>query len=205
LGQFTKASSSLRVPKEVVDSVAETLKNNHKENQNFIKKLLERYQTEYQKYETGVEKAYDDYLLSSITKNKYEEKRKEYRTKQREIEEKMNKLHFADEEYYLASEYLLKLAANAGKLFESSEAKEKRLLLKLTLQNLKPKGKKVEFNWIKPFDVIANYASRQAWLEERNLNITKSFPHIIKVFEDFRFVQELREEIAKVKIVNSLS
>jgi len=76
----------------------------------------------------------------------------------------MNKLHFADEEYYLASEYLLKLAANAGKLFESSEAKEKRLLLKLTLQNLEPKGKKVEFNWIKPFDVIANYASRQAWL-----------------------------------------
>jgi len=132
-------------------------------------------------------------------------KRKEYRTKQREIKEKMNKLHFADEEYYLTSEHLLKLAFNAGKLFESSEAKEKRLLLKLTLQNLELKGKRVRFNWIKPFDTIANYASRQAWLEERNLNITKSFPHVIKVFEDFRFVQELREEIAKVKIVNSLS
>jgi hypothetical protein len=56
-------------------------------------------------------------------------------------------------------------------------------------------------------------------LEGRNLNInkvcfsssleiTKSFSHIIKVFEDFRFVQELREEIAKVKpclAINSFS
>jgi hypothetical protein len=99
-----------------------------------------------------------------ITKDKYEEKRKEYRAKQREIKEKMNKLHFADEECYLTSEYLLKLAFNAGKLFESSEVYEKRLLLKLTLQNLELKGKKVRFTWLNPFDKIAFYASRQDWL-----------------------------------------
>ena len=40
-------------------------------------------------------------------------------------------------------------------------------------------------------------------LEGRNLNITKSLSHIIKVFEDFKFVQELREEITKVKTNNS--
>ena len=47
------------------------------------------------------------------------------------------------------------------------------------------------------------------WLEGRNLNITKNFSHtcgescrtIIKVFEDFKFVQELREEIEKLKIL----
>jgi len=38
-------------------------------------------------------------------------------------------------------------------------------------------------------------------LEERNLNITKSFFHIIKVFEDLRFMQELREEIEKLNIL----
>lgn len=99
-----------------------------------------------------------------ITKDKYEEKRKEYRTKQKEIKDKMNKLHYADEEYYLTSEYPLKLAQNAGKLFESSEAHEKRLLLKMTLQNLVLDGKKARFDWIKPFDQVAFYASRQAWL-----------------------------------------
>lgn len=42
---------------------------------------------------------------------------------------------------------------------------EKRLLLKMTLQNLELKGKKVRFDWMNPFDKIANLASRQAWLE----------------------------------------
>ena len=102
--------------------------------------------------------------LARITKDKYEKKRKEYRAKQKEITKKIGKLNYADEEYYLTSEYLLKLASNAGKLFESSEVHEKRLLLKLALQNLELKGKKVRFDWINPFDKIAFYASRQAWL-----------------------------------------
>ncbi len=83
----------------------------------------------------------------------------------------MNKLHFADEEYYLTSEYLLKLAQNAGKLFKSSEIHEKRLLLNLTLQNLELKGRKVLFDWKKPFDKIALYAPRQAWLRREDSNL----------------------------------
>ena len=102
--------------------------------------------------------------LRRITESYYEEKRKEYRAKQAEINGKISKLHFTDEEYYLTSEYLLKLASNASQLFESSEPHEKRLLLTLTLQNLKLDGNKVRYDWIKPFDQIANFASRQAWL-----------------------------------------
>ena len=86
------------------------------------------------------------------------------RAKQKEISKKIAKLHFADEEYYLTSEYLLKLASNTSKLFESSEVHEKRLLLKMTLQNLVLNGKNIGYSWIKPFDAIANYAPRHAWL-----------------------------------------
>jgi hypothetical protein len=99
-----------------------------------------------------------------ITASFYEEKRKEYRDKQKVINDKIAKLHVADEEYYLTSEYLLKVASHAKELFESSEAQEKRLLLKMTLQNLRLEGKTVRYDWIKPFDKIAFYASRSAWL-----------------------------------------
>ena len=78
----------------------------------------------------------------------------------------MAKLRLTDEEYYITAEYLLKLASKASQLFESSEMHEKRLLLKMTLQNPTLNGKKVCYNWIKPFDVVANYASRQAWLRD---------------------------------------
>ena len=76
----------------------------------------------------------------------------------------MSKLHFADEEYYLTSEYLLKLASKASELFEGSEMQEKRILLKMVLQNLELSGKNIVSDWIKPFDQVAYYASRQLWL-----------------------------------------
>ena len=169
--QFSGVFSKLQMPKEVVDDIANTLKSSHKDKSEFHRNLLNGYQTEYKKYENRIERAWEDKIDGSITESYYEEKRKEYRAKQKEIETKMSKLRFADEEYYVTSEYLLKLASNASKLFESSEAHEKRLLLKMALQNLELKGKKARFDWIKPFDKIAFYASRQAWLRRQDSNL----------------------------------
>lgn len=169
--QFSSIFSKLTIPKEIAEDIIEILKNNHKQKIAFFKDLLNRYQEEYQRYEIAIEKAYDDYLLGSITKEKYEEKRKEFRLKQEAIKEKMNKLHFGDEEYYLTSEYLLKLVANASKIFESSKAEEKRQLLKLTLSNLRLEGKKVLYDWLNPFDKIAELSSRQLWLPRQVSNL----------------------------------
>lgn len=162
--QFASAFERLQVPEDVVEDITETLKSSHKAKSDFHKNLLTRYQTDYQRYEERIEKMYEDKLDGSITESYYDKKRKEYRLNQKSIENKMSKLRFADEEYYLTSEYILKLASNASKLFESSEAHEKRLLLKMSLQNLLLKGKKAQFDWIKPFDKIAFYTSRQSWL-----------------------------------------
>ena len=40
---------------------------------------------------------------------------------------------------------------------------------------------------------------RHNWLEKRSFNITKYLGHIIKVFEDFKLVQEIRVEIERAK------
>ena len=42
-------------------------------------------------------------------------------------------------------------------------------------------------------------AQRIEVLEDRNLNITTKIASIFKIFEDFTFVDYLREEIEKVK------
>jgi len=111
----------------------------------------------------------------------------------------MSKLQVADEEYYLNSEYLLKIATHAKELFESSEPQEKRLILKMAFQNLSLDGKIVRYDWKKPFDKIAFYAARPAWLDKRSFNITKELGRIIKIFEDFKLVAQIREEIEKVR------
>lgn len=104
-----------------------------------------------------------DGIFGRITETFFEKKRDEYRAKQAEITKRIAKLQYADEEYYLNSEYILKLASKASKLFESSEMQERRLILKMTLQNLRLNGRKAQFDWIKPFDTIALHASRQTW------------------------------------------
>jgi hypothetical protein len=36
------------------------------------------------------------------------------------------------------------------------------------------------------------------WLEERNINITEELSRIADLFSDFKFVNEIREELEKV-------
>jgi len=162
--QFSDVFKGLKMPDEVLEDITEALKQTHQDKSAFRKTLLTQYQTEHQKYQDRIENMYEDKLDGSITESFYDKKRNEYRLKQDEINKQIAKLQFADEEYYLTSEYILKLASRANELFESSELQEKRLLLKMTLQNLELKGKKAQFDWIKPFDAIALHASRQTWL-----------------------------------------
>ena len=64
----------------------------------------------------------------------------------------------------------MQLANRAYELFMSSEAEEKRQLLKLTLQNLKLEGNTVKFELVKPFDTVFACAGSQTWLPELDSN-----------------------------------
>lgn len=168
--QFSGLFSRLQMPQEAVNDITDTLRSSHKDKVVFHNGLLERYQGEYKTYENRIVKMYEDKLDGRITASFYEDKRKEYRDKQKILSDKVTNLQSADEEYYLNSEYLLKIASHAKELFESSEPQEKRLLLKMALQNLRLEGRIVRYDWIKPFDKIALYAPRLDWLRGRDSN-----------------------------------
>ena len=135
----------MQIPKDVIEEIIASLRMSHKDKSEFHRTLLENYQKEYKKYETRIENMYEDKLDGSITESFYNNKSKEYRSRQKELSEKINRLGFADEEYYLTSEYLLQLANRAYELFMSSEAEEKRQLIKLTLQNLEFEENSIRF------------------------------------------------------------
>ena len=96
---------------------------------------------------------------------------------------------------------MLELAQKAHQLFEVAEIDERRQLIKLVLSNLRLEGRKLRYEAIKPFKTILDFSDCQQWLEDRNVNITSQFVRIFKVFEDFRFIQQLREEMDKVRPV----
>ena len=177
--QFAQLFKSLQIPKDIVEGITETLRKSHKDKTQFHRTLLDELQKEYQKLETRIEAMYEDKLDGSITESYYNKKREEFRTKQKEISNKISKLGIADEEYYLTSEYLLQLASRAYDLFMSSEAEEKRQLLKLILRNLKLEGEKVEFELVKPFDKVFACSSRQLWLGNQDSNLGQQIQSLL--------------------------
>jgi len=112
----------------------------------------------------GIKAFFKKILVGRITKDFYEQKRKEYRDKQDKLTDKIAKLQQTDENFYITTAYLVELASRAGELFRSSEAEEKRQLLSLVLQNLRLEGKKLRYEVQFPFDTILKHAPRSEWL-----------------------------------------
>ena len=84
----------------------------------------------------------------------FNKKLKEYKEKQSELNEKIQKYTDADENYYIIANTVLNLAKRAYKIFQSSEVLEKRQLLNFLLQNLQLKDRKLMFKLKTPFDTV---------------------------------------------------
>jgi len=104
------------------------------------------------------------YWYGGMTNEFYDKKIREYREKQSAIQQQIKRLQTADEDYYITCDHLLNLVTHASELFLSSEGEEKRELTGLALQNLRMNKKKLEYDWVKPFDTLASYADHQLWL-----------------------------------------
>lgn len=64
----------------------------------------------------------------------------------------------------------MELANRASELYQSSKAEEKRQLIDFALSNLRLKGKKLLYNYKKPFNMMASYTNNDDWqgYEESN-------------------------------------
>ena len=119
---------------------------------------------------------------------------KEFRTKIEETDSRLSNLQKAEDDYYLTANYLLQLANRAYELFESSEIEQKRQLLKSVPQNLTLEGRLVQYDAIKPFDTILNYADHKLWLPllDSNLKFTVFRRVVICFFYNCIFDRENR-------------
>ncbi|MCR4330212.1 MAG: recombinase family protein [Candidatus Roizmanbacteria bacterium] len=195
----------LRIPKWVLEKVVESLKTVHEGKMDFQNKQFEKLTTEHKTTTTMMDNLYLDKLKGRITDDAYDRYYQTFRDNITEIDTRLSMLQEAEDNYYITVKYLLELSNRAYDLFLSSEIEEKRQLVKLVFQNLRLDNKTVQYEAIKPFDTILNYADRQAWLENRNTNITTQLACIIKAFSDFRLVAQIREEIEKVKPCMAIS
>ena len=168
--QFREIFSSITMPKEEAERIEQALKESHQSKTKFNKVQLSECQNQYSLLQKRIEKTYDLFTDDSITQEEYDQNNQRYRQLQDGYRDKIQRLQRADEQYYLTSAYILKLAKNADKLFEVANPEEKRQLINLVCQNLKLQGKKLLFELKTPFDTIAECSNRSLWLPGSDSN-----------------------------------
>ena len=139
------------IPQAKIDSIVEGLKKSNENKDVYHKEAIRSLRQEYDAIQIRLSRLTDLLLDQSITKDFYDNKLKEMKQKQYDINIQLENHTRADENYYITASTVLNLAKNALSLFESSEVLEKRAMLNFILQNCVASGKKLEFYFRSPF------------------------------------------------------
>jgi DNA invertase Pin-like site-specific DNA recombinase len=172
LAPIYKVLKNIQLSDKKIREITEDLKKTHEAKNRFHEQSLTTLRKEYDKIENRISRMWDLRLDDgSITKDMFNEKLKEYKEKQAEIREEMERYDQADEKFYLTANAVLSLAQRAYEIFESSEVAEKRQLLNFLLQNIELKGKKLIYKLKTPFDTVllANKCSSLLRGQDSNL------------------------------------
>ena len=135
--------------------VAELRKINDAKNE-FYEQTFANLRAEHDRIENRINNMLDARFDGSITAEDYDRKLKEYKEKQHELRNEMQKYDIADENYYITVNSVLSVAQRAQEIFVSSEPNEKRQLLNFLVQNLKLHEKELHLELKKPFNFIVD-------------------------------------------------
>ena len=145
---------NIRLPNDKIEMITEDLKRTHEAKNRFHEQSLRVLRQEYEKIQKRISKAFDMATDGCITTDMFNKKLKEYKEKQEELNEEIQRYTQADEKFYITANTVLRLAQKALEIFKSSEVSEKRQLLNFLLQNLTLKGRKLDFTLKTPFDTV---------------------------------------------------
>jgi DNA invertase Pin-like site-specific DNA recombinase len=152
------------IPQEKIDEIVAGLKKSSEAKGLYHKNAIEGLRAEYDALQARLSRALDVMLDGSITKDDYDKKVKEIKSKQHDINLQLEDHTKADENYYLTASTVLSLAKRALDIFKSSEPNEKRALLNYLLQNPEVKGKKLVFSLRSPFNHVVAFSKQPTWL-----------------------------------------
>ena len=152
------------IPQKKIDAVVNGLKKSNENKDLYHKNALIALRKDYDDVQRRLSVLTDRLLDESITKAVYDEKLKEYKEKQHDIDLQLQDHTSADENYYITASTIFSLAKRAKVLFESSEIEEKRAILNYLLQNCTANGKKLEFSLRSPFNYILEFGNQPSWL-----------------------------------------
>lgn len=147
----------IALSEDQIEEITEYLREIHSSESKFHRESLATLRKEQDKLQRRMSQIYDDKLDGIIDETMYLEKVREYKGRQAEIVEEMGRHEVADQNFHITANMVMKLAARARELFESSEVEEKRQLLNFVFQNLRLDKKTLLVDTYEPFSAMMGY------------------------------------------------
>jgi len=154
----------IKLDDEQIAQLVAYLKKNHKNQALYHTKKIKEINQKYDEIQNRISRSFDLLADSSITKDIYDAKLKEYKEQQYDLGIQKDELTQADENYHIVAKTVLNIAQKAEEIFESSEVAEKNQFLKFLLQNSVVDGKKPVFTMREPFSCIAKASNHPTLL-----------------------------------------
>lgn len=146
---------------ERIDEITEELRKNHDNKNRFHSQAIKSIRSEYDEIGIKISNLLDlriD-LKSNISEEMFNQKLKELKEKQEQLNSDLVNYTEADESYYLTANRVMGIAKRAAQILESSKPDEKRRFFNLVFQNLVLDGKKLNFELKTPFDAVLSAAT----------------------------------------------
>lgn len=167
---INKQFNNFFIPENQIIDICKELESKYDYEQKFYKDKRETLQRRYSTLERKQDILYNDRLEGSITIERYGKYNAEIEAELEEINNELRKILYDDKSLKIRPSYLLNLANNLSKLYESSQTEQKRQILKLLFANSEIKEKRLYFNLLEPFLTLSNCRKTQIWLRQLGSN-----------------------------------
>ena len=161
--QFAALLKRVCIPDDVLRQVHGIIEEQRLNQQDRIERQSRLYAAEIQKYQTRLEKMYDDRLSGLITDEIYSTKYTEFTKKQADLKVDLQRLELLDNSKIKRLSYLLELANRLPELFTKAKIDEKRKILSEIYSNLCLNKDLLEVKYKKPFDLMAFCNENSSW------------------------------------------
>lgn len=164
--QFASLFDSLKLSDKKLEEVTTTLKSAHQDKKHFFEHEFKYFNSQLERQKSRIALAYEDRLDGCITKDRYEEIRKESEDQQDILMEKIANLNTAEKEYYITTSHLVEIGSRSSIIFSRSKPMEKRALLNFVLSNATLSNEKVLYKAKYPFSEVLKYGHRPTMLPD---------------------------------------
>lgn len=162
--QILAVLDKLTIGKQLVDKIIAELNDKHNNLQLYYAGAIKDVKEQYGRLEKRKTLLYEDRLDGRITVDVYDKNVTNLTAEMEKLDDKLVQLTNNDKSFNIDASYLLKLAQNVKRIFESSKPAQKNKILRLLLSNLELNQKKLQFTLLEPFSTLIAEPKSQNWL-----------------------------------------